>query len=84
MRNPWGNTEYNGAFSEDDDAFWNKVDKQVKNQFTASVGVDDGDFTIPYSIFLQNFDTIDMVHFRKGYSLFFKEMFLSNDAAGYI
>lgn len=68
MRNPWGQTEYTGFASEADAKFWSQAPPEAKAKLIPSGGVDDGDFAIPFSEFLKNFESVDVCHTRFGFS----------------
>jgi hypothetical protein len=46
LRNPWGDTEYMGKYSEYDDGFWSKVDPLSKTIIFKKASENDGIFTI--------------------------------------
>ena len=46
LRNPWGEMEYKGKFSEYDEPFWSKVDPMSKLAIFKKRNEDDGIFTI--------------------------------------
>jgi calpain-15 len=67
MRNPWGQTEYSGFASESDTKFWGQVPKETKDKILPKREADDGDFVLPFSEFIRNFDSIDICHVHDDY-----------------
>ncbi|KAG0015753.1 hypothetical protein BGZ81_011541 [Podila clonocystis] len=55
IRNPWGDTEWNGDWSDDSDKWTSEAISQLQHE-----DKDDGKFWMSYKDFLRVFDTIDM------------------------
>ncbi|KAG0035412.1 hypothetical protein BGZ82_005280 [Podila clonocystis] len=55
IRNPWGNTEWNGDWSDDSDKWTSAATSQLQHE-----DKDDGKFWMSYKDFLRVFDTIDL------------------------
>ena len=68
LRNPWGKTEYTGFASETDNEFWNGVQQNMKDRLRPAVGVNDGDFSMPFEEFMNNFNSIDISSSVYGFS----------------
>lgn len=71
LRNPWGNTEYKGKYSEHDEVFWSRVDPMTKLAIFNKKNEDDGIFTIELSEFIRNFECLDVSHDRTDFNYVF-------------
>ncbi|XP_055353273.1 calpain-9-like [Paramacrobiotus metropolitanus] len=58
LRNPWGESEWKGAFS-DGSAEWKYVPERVRKQLEVSFA-EDGEFWIPYSDLMQQFSKFEI------------------------
>ena len=74
LRNPWGKTEYKGFASENDNQFWDGVNQTQRDRMRPAVGVNDGDFTMPYEEFMKNFNSIDISSSVFGFSYEFQTL----------
>ena len=92
MRNPWGNKEWTGAWS-DNSKEWNQKRKQIVYERMSArkankidLGADDGVFWISYSDFFTNFETIYVAQYldTKIYDEIFveSEWSVANQTAG--
>eukprot|EP00924_Labyrinthula_sp_SR-Ha-C_P013517 maker-scaffold_5-snap-gene-5.59-mRNA-1 protein AED:0.00 eAED:0.00 QI:257/1/1/1/1/1/3/207/532 len=59
LRNPWGNFEWKGDWSDDSD-MWEKYPKVKKALKPDNVKGDDGTFWMSFDDFFEHFDTIDL------------------------
>ncbi|XP_073718208.1 calpain-2 catalytic subunit-like [Misgurnus anguillicaudatus] len=57
LRNPWGKTEWTGAWS-DNSSEWNNVQPEEKAKLNCSA--EDGEFWMAYSDFVQNFSLLEI------------------------
>ncbi|EYC16155.1 hypothetical protein Y032_0034g2828 [Ancylostoma ceylanicum] len=58
IRNPWGDTEWNGAWS-DDSPEWNAVDSKERAQLKVKYA-DDGEFWMSFDDFCKNFEELEI------------------------
>ncbi|XP_071950626.1 calpain-5-like [Antedon mediterranea] len=56
LRNPWGEKEWNGPWSDGSDE-WKKVSESKRKEMGVTVK-DDGEFWMPYDLFLKNFTNL--------------------------
>ncbi|KAK2189008.1 hypothetical protein NP493_110g00003 [Ridgeia piscesae] len=60
LRNPWGRREWNGAWSDTSDE-WSALDDSKKKELGLTLE-DDGEFWMPFSAWVDNFNTLEMCH----------------------
>jgi hypothetical protein len=58
LRNPWGKTEWKGAWA-DDSSNWNKISKEKKEKLKFG-SLNDGNFWMSYADWLVHFDTCEV------------------------
>ncbi|RXM35491.1 Calpain-9 [Acipenser ruthenus] len=58
VRNPWGQVEWNGAWS-DNSSEWKNINEQEKNRLT-QISLDDGEFWMEFEDFKKNFNKIEI------------------------
>ncbi|KAK7930628.1 hypothetical protein WMY93_007023 [Mugilogobius chulae] len=58
IRNPWGQVEWNGPWS-DDSREWNYVDRAEKTRILQN-STDDGEFWMEFEDFKRNYDTVEI------------------------
>ncbi|XP_072318748.1 calpain-9 [Eucyclogobius newberryi] len=58
IRNPWGQVEWNGPWS-DKSREWNNVDRAEKNRILQN-SIDDGEFWMEFEDFKRNYDTTEI------------------------
>ncbi|XP_056139950.1 calpain-3 [Lampris incognitus] len=68
INNPWGNTEWEGPWSDHDSPEWDKV-SPAEQQRLDRVSREDGEFWMSVSDFRQNFETLEMCHLSDTLSL---------------
>ncbi|XP_051521013.1 calpain-9-like [Myxocyprinus asiaticus] len=61
IQNPWGNTEWNGPWSDEKGTEWRMVSPEEQRR-VQRVQQDDGEFWMALSDFRQNFDTMEVCH----------------------
>ncbi|XP_051963675.1 calpain-9-like [Xyrauchen texanus] len=61
IRNPWGNTEWKGAWSDEKGIEWRMVSSEEQRR-VHRVQQNDGEFWMALSDFRQNFDMIEVCH----------------------
>lgn len=79
LRNPWGEFEWKGKWSDDDD-MWNKHPK-VAGALRPERDLKDGTFWMEFSDFLQHFDNIDVCDRTVNYSDFHLDVHENRDDA---
>ncbi|KAL8219797.1 UNVERIFIED_CONTAM: hypothetical protein K2H54_033879 [Gekko kuhli] len=60
LRNPWGHTEWNGAWNDDDSQRWSKVDPEQKKKLL--VKKNEGEFWMNVDDFLKIFHQLHICH----------------------
>ncbi|XP_030635383.1 calpain-9 [Chanos chanos] len=58
VRNPWGQVEWNGAWS-DNSREWNMIDRAEKNRVLQN-SLDDGEFWMEFEDFKRNYDKVEI------------------------
>ncbi|XP_064411925.1 calpain-9 [Latimeria chalumnae] len=58
VRNPWGQVEWNGPWS-DNSAEWSRIDPSVRKRLS-QISLDDGEFWMSFEDFKKNFDKIEI------------------------
>lgn len=61
VRNPWGHTEWTGAWSDQEGAAWSQVSTAEQNR-VQRVQLEDGEFWMSVSDFHENFTTVEVCH----------------------
>ena len=66
LRNPWGEKEFNGDWSDNSDK-WDKLDKKLRDSFEFGEAKDDGIFYMSYKDFLYYFSIIEILKINPDY-----------------
>lgn len=63
MRNPWGTQEkeWNGDYCEGSSK-WNSIGDDIKQELKVGTGEMDGNFYMPFNLFLKHFFRVHFVH----------------------
>ncbi|KAM4696787.1 calpain-6 [Rhinophrynus dorsalis] len=80
MRNPWGNREWRGAWSDDSEE-WKKVSKSEKEKIGLIVR-DDGEFWMTFEDWCMNFTHVDVCHILNTSFLSCHKTWVKNEVQG--